>query len=97
MTLPPPPLARKGRKHLSADALYTLVREGFAKVGKGVASHSLPVVAGGLIPSIYRRAAFPHRATPGPDAPCGAPWPRTEWPRWRNSLELTLGWVPGSH
>ncbi len=26
--------------------------------------HRLPVVAMGLIPHIYRRAAFPHRATP---------------------------------
>jgi len=32
MALPPPPLARKVRKHLSADALFTLVREGFAKI-----------------------------------------------------------------
>ena len=31
MVLPPPP-ARKARKHLSADALYALVREGFGKV-----------------------------------------------------------------
>ena len=33
MVLPPPPAARKVRKHLSADALYALVRAGFAKVG----------------------------------------------------------------
>ena len=32
MVLPPPPSAKKARKHLSADALYTLVREGFAKI-----------------------------------------------------------------
>jgi hypothetical protein len=32
MVLPPPPAARKVRKHLSADALYALVREGFGKV-----------------------------------------------------------------
>ena len=30
----------------------------------GYPSHYLPVVATGLIPRIYRRAAFPHRATP---------------------------------
>ena len=30
----------------------------------GYPSHRLPVVATGLIPCIYRRAAFPHRATP---------------------------------
>ena len=30
----------------------------------GVASLCLPFVATGLIPCIYRRAAFPHRATP---------------------------------
>ncbi|PHQ37025.1 hypothetical protein CEE69_01235 [Rhodopirellula bahusiensis] len=31
----------------------------------GYPSHHLPVVATGSIPCIYRRAAFPHRATPG--------------------------------
>ena len=30
----------------------------------GKTSHYLPVVARGAVPSIYRRAAFPHRATP---------------------------------
>jgi hypothetical protein len=34
-------------------------------VGKAVAQgHCLPVVAKGLIPLIYRRAFFKHRATP---------------------------------
>ena len=32
MVLPPPPSVRKVRKHLSADALYALVREGFAQI-----------------------------------------------------------------
>jgi len=32
MVLPPPTAARKVRKHLSADALYALVREGLGKV-----------------------------------------------------------------
>ena len=32
MVLPPPPSVRKVRKHLSADALYALVREGFARI-----------------------------------------------------------------
>ncbi len=32
MVLPPSPLAGKVRKHLSADTLYALVREGFAKI-----------------------------------------------------------------
>jgi len=29
VVLPPPPSARKVRKHLSADALYALIREDF--------------------------------------------------------------------
>jgi len=32
MVLPPPPSARKVRKHLSADALYALIREGFGAI-----------------------------------------------------------------
>jgi hypothetical protein len=32
MILPPPPGARKVRKQLSADALYTLLREGFTRI-----------------------------------------------------------------
>jgi hypothetical protein len=32
--------------------------------GKAVAGHRLPFVAAGLIPRIYRRAYFMHRATP---------------------------------
>jgi hypothetical protein len=32
MVLPPPPDARKPRKHLSADALYATVREGFGRI-----------------------------------------------------------------
>lgn len=32
MVLPPPPSARKVRKHLSADALYALIHEGFAQI-----------------------------------------------------------------
>jgi len=36
-----------------------------SKVGKGQAEgQPLPVVAVGLIPHIYRRASFTHRATP---------------------------------
>ena len=33
---------------------------------EGESSHRLPVVATGLIPCIYRRASFSHRATPVP-------------------------------
>ena len=40
-------------------------------VGKGMEAHSLRVVAGGSIPLIFRRAEFPHRATPQPVRPCG--------------------------
>jgi len=32
MVLPPPCGIRKARKHLSADALYALVREGFGRI-----------------------------------------------------------------
>jgi hypothetical protein len=32
MVLPPPPSARKVRKHLSADALYALIRNGFGRI-----------------------------------------------------------------
>ena len=67
-----------------------------ATVGKGVAAHSLPVIARGSIPSIYRRAAFPHRAVPGPSFPCGLLWPLTTLPRRRSSLERTLGLGSGS-
>src|SRR6266849_4922689 len=66
-------------------------------VGKGVASRSLPVVARGLIPSIYRHAAFPHRAAPQPGSPCGGTWLATEWPRERSGVERSSGWVVASH
>src|SRR5207244_6570887 len=78
--------------------LYTTTRRcqvaQFEKpVGKGVVSHSLPVVARGLIPSIYRRADFPHRAAPQPESPCGGSWLATEWPRERSGVERSSGSV----
>ena len=40
-------------------------REAILRVGKAEADgHRLPVVATGLVPRIYRRAFFKHRATP---------------------------------
>ena len=66
-------------------------------VGKGVVSHSLPVVARGLIPSIYRRADFPHRAAPQSGSPCGETWLVTEWSRERGGIERSSGWVVASH
>ena len=56
-------------------------------VGKGEVTLSLPVVARGLIPPIYRRASFSHRAAPQRDPPCGEASLTTEWPLSRNSLE----------
>ena len=50
----------------SSDFTFELLAETleWVKQWLGYPSHYLPVVATGLIPRIYRRAAFPHRATP---------------------------------
>ena len=57
-------------------------------VGKGVATHSLPVIAMGLFPHISQRASFSQLG--GPVGSVSRRDPRTKLPHVRDSLELVI-------
>ena len=59
------PMGLKGPNNLAQGNALGKKATRQPKVGKGQAGgQPLPVVAVGLIPHIYRRASFTHRATP---------------------------------